>query len=185
MSREKLIEGRDYYMDGSKWVFTSYFHLKRGYCCKSGCRHCPYGESMKIAPGQYIWKSKNSDLPVTVIESIGTAPDGRLYVRVVGSDTAIPADELIKAKDEVSRRPEPKRLFWHDVGDSYDNFNDFNDDNVILCLHNVDEHESYFDSLRGFMYYKMFSSGSKLLLFVFAVFFLGALTGATIMWAFR
>jgi len=23
--------------------FTEQYHLKRGYCCKSGCRHCPYG----------------------------------------------------------------------------------------------------------------------------------------------
>lgn len=24
-------------------VFTAAYHLKRGYCCKSGCLHCPYG----------------------------------------------------------------------------------------------------------------------------------------------
>ena len=24
-------------------VFTSYYHLERGHCCESGCRHCPYG----------------------------------------------------------------------------------------------------------------------------------------------
>ncbi|MCX7412631.1 MAG: DUF5522 domain-containing protein [Planctomycetia bacterium] len=23
-------------------VFTAAFHLKRGHCCGSGCRHCPY-----------------------------------------------------------------------------------------------------------------------------------------------
>jgi hypothetical protein len=23
-------------------VFTAAYHLKRGYCCGSGCRHCPY-----------------------------------------------------------------------------------------------------------------------------------------------
>jgi len=40
----KLTEGEDYYLtpEGYK-VFTETFHLKRGYCCKSGCRHCPYG----------------------------------------------------------------------------------------------------------------------------------------------
>lgn len=40
----KLTEGEDYYLtpEGYK-VFTEAFHLKRGYCCKSGCRHCPYG----------------------------------------------------------------------------------------------------------------------------------------------
>jgi len=23
-------------------VFTAAYHLKRGYCCNSDCRHCPY-----------------------------------------------------------------------------------------------------------------------------------------------
>jgi len=23
-------------------VFTAAYHLKRGYCCGNGCRHCPY-----------------------------------------------------------------------------------------------------------------------------------------------
>jgi hypothetical protein len=27
------------------WVATRYFLEKRGYCCQSGCRHCPYGEA--------------------------------------------------------------------------------------------------------------------------------------------
>ncbi|MEM9671326.1 MAG: DUF5522 domain-containing protein [Bacteroidota bacterium] len=34
----------DYYVtDEGLWVFTEHYHLKRGYCCRSGCRHCPYG----------------------------------------------------------------------------------------------------------------------------------------------
>lgn len=32
-----------YYMENGLVVFTAAYHLKRGYCCKSGCRHCPYG----------------------------------------------------------------------------------------------------------------------------------------------
>jgi hypothetical protein len=24
-------------------VFTAAYHLRRGYCCGNGCRHCPYG----------------------------------------------------------------------------------------------------------------------------------------------
>jgi Family of unknown function (DUF5522) len=35
----------DYYMEGQYMVFTAAYHLKRGYCCGSGCRHCPYKES--------------------------------------------------------------------------------------------------------------------------------------------
>jgi len=48
ISENKLIEGEDYYLspEGYK-VFTEKFHLKRGYCCKSGCRHCPYGFDKK------------------------------------------------------------------------------------------------------------------------------------------
>ncbi|HZD47310.1 MAG TPA: DUF5522 domain-containing protein [Silvibacterium sp.] len=37
-----LIEGEDYYMDGAYLVFTEAYHRKRGYCCNSGCRHCPW-----------------------------------------------------------------------------------------------------------------------------------------------
>ena len=36
-----------FYMENGLIVFTEAFHLKRGYCCKSGCRHCPYGYSSK------------------------------------------------------------------------------------------------------------------------------------------
>ena len=38
----RLVEGVDYYLEGTRFVFTSHFLLKRGYCCNSGCRHCPY-----------------------------------------------------------------------------------------------------------------------------------------------
>jgi hypothetical protein len=27
-------------------VFTARFLAQRGYCCDSGCRHCPYGEQL-------------------------------------------------------------------------------------------------------------------------------------------
>jgi uncharacterized protein DUF5522/cysteine-rich CWC protein len=37
-----LVEGEDYYSEGGLIVFTASYHLRRGYCCDSGCRHCPY-----------------------------------------------------------------------------------------------------------------------------------------------
>jgi hypothetical protein len=37
--------GEDYYYDGPYLVFTAEYHLKRGTCCGSGCRHCPYRKS--------------------------------------------------------------------------------------------------------------------------------------------
>jgi hypothetical protein len=36
------VEGIDYYLENGMFVMTSWSHLKRGYCCGSGCRHCPY-----------------------------------------------------------------------------------------------------------------------------------------------
>ncbi|MGO8759457.1 MAG: DUF5522 domain-containing protein [Terracidiphilus sp.] len=39
------LELEDYYFDGPNLVFTAAYHLKRGSCCGSGCRHCPYGNA--------------------------------------------------------------------------------------------------------------------------------------------
>jgi len=36
------VEGEDYYLEGGLMVFTERFLLRRGFCCESGCRHCPY-----------------------------------------------------------------------------------------------------------------------------------------------
>jgi len=38
----QLIEGRDYYSESGRMVFTGSYLERRGYCCGSGCRHCPY-----------------------------------------------------------------------------------------------------------------------------------------------
>lgn len=38
-----LIEGEDFYYEGIWVVFTEKFLRARGYCCESGCRHCPWG----------------------------------------------------------------------------------------------------------------------------------------------
>lgn len=35
-------EGPDFYLEDGFLVFTAAHHLKRGSCCGSGCRHCPY-----------------------------------------------------------------------------------------------------------------------------------------------
>ena len=32
----------DYYLENGLLVFTEAYHRKRGYCCGSECRHCPY-----------------------------------------------------------------------------------------------------------------------------------------------
>ena len=39
-----FVKGEDYYInEKGNWVFTEKYHLQRGYCCKSGCKDCPYG----------------------------------------------------------------------------------------------------------------------------------------------
>ncbi|HEY6489961.1 MAG: DUF5522 domain-containing protein [Terracidiphilus sp.] len=35
----------DFYLEGPYLIFTAAYHLKRGSCCGSGCRHCPYREN--------------------------------------------------------------------------------------------------------------------------------------------
>jgi hypothetical protein len=38
-----LTEGDDYYFNEDGYiVLTEKYHLKKGYCCGNGCRHCPF-----------------------------------------------------------------------------------------------------------------------------------------------
>ena len=42
------VEKGDFYLTPEGYrCFTEQYHLKRGYCCESGCRHCPYGYDTK------------------------------------------------------------------------------------------------------------------------------------------
>lgn len=45
--QQVLQENLDYYIERGLWVFTEHYLLKRGYCCGSGCRHCPYRKPAK------------------------------------------------------------------------------------------------------------------------------------------
>jgi hypothetical protein len=41
-------DGIDYYFnEDGLMVFTAEYHLKRGYCCKNGCKHCPWNYKRK------------------------------------------------------------------------------------------------------------------------------------------
>lgn len=52
--RDSVLEPGDYYFENGMMVFTERYHVKRGYCCGNGCRHCPYGHVAvpKDADGQ-------------------------------------------------------------------------------------------------------------------------------------
>ena len=45
----ELVEGEDFYREGAAMVFTAGYLQRRGYCCESGCRHCPYNEANRSA----------------------------------------------------------------------------------------------------------------------------------------
>ena len=44
---KSLIQNVHYYLEGERVIFTELFHLERGSCCGSGCRHCPYDPKHK------------------------------------------------------------------------------------------------------------------------------------------
>lgn len=40
---EVLVEGIDFYYNEDGYVvLTEAYHLKKGYCCGNGCKHCPF-----------------------------------------------------------------------------------------------------------------------------------------------
>jgi hypothetical protein len=40
----KLEQNIHYYFNENGYmVFTALYHQLRGYCCKNGCKHCPFG----------------------------------------------------------------------------------------------------------------------------------------------
>ncbi len=40
---DKELNSEDFYYSPEGFIiFTEKYHLKRGYCCKSGCKHCPF-----------------------------------------------------------------------------------------------------------------------------------------------
>jgi hypothetical protein len=49
--RPKILPA-DFYFDGALMVFTAEYHRRRGYCCGSGCRHCPY--QTKIISSSFV-----------------------------------------------------------------------------------------------------------------------------------
>ena len=48
-SNHSKLADEDFYKSKDGFIiFTKKYHLKRGFCCKSGCKHCPYGFNKKI-----------------------------------------------------------------------------------------------------------------------------------------
>lgn len=51
---------QDFYWEDGNMVLTEQYHLKRGSCCGSGCRHCPYGKHNRIEQEATPIKTGNS-----------------------------------------------------------------------------------------------------------------------------
>lgn len=60
MEKSEIKLDVDYYYNEQGYrVFTEQYHLKRGYCCKSGCRHCPFHYDKKTDTFKNIKKNSN------------------------------------------------------------------------------------------------------------------------------
>jgi hypothetical protein len=47
-SKLSKLDKDEYYLSPEGYVvFTEKYLLKRGYCCKNGCRHCPYNYNIR------------------------------------------------------------------------------------------------------------------------------------------
>jgi len=47
-SKKKKLEDDEFYLSPEGYIiFTEKYLLKRGFCCKNGCKHCPYGFDKK------------------------------------------------------------------------------------------------------------------------------------------
>jgi hypothetical protein len=50
-ARQTVTPGDYYFGPGGLMVFTAAYLLRRGFCCGSGCRHCPYPGTKSVPLG--------------------------------------------------------------------------------------------------------------------------------------
>jgi hypothetical protein len=55
----------------------------------------PVEPSPEKRVGPATWRHGKTDEPINVVENMGEGPDGRVYVKIEGSQTGIPLDEII------------------------------------------------------------------------------------------
>lgn len=59
------MENEDFYIENGYYVFTEKYHLKRGYCCKNACRHCPWNykntQAKKSESSENLLKKKDEN----------------------------------------------------------------------------------------------------------------------------
>jgi ATP-binding cassette subfamily B (MDR/TAP) protein 1 len=113
--QEAVEAGAMYYKDPETGysVITSLAHQKRGKCCGSGCRHCPYDhqnvkdKSRKIKQPAFLYEGeKNSDHPLVCLEDVrgrnanGTGTGAGIDVKVLffsgGKDSFLAIRAIVK-----------------------------------------------------------------------------------------
>ena len=62
--RKDLVLNIDYYLEEGRVVFTAKYLKDRGFCCGTGCRHCPYHpnhikDNTNIDPIKGVTKKSN------------------------------------------------------------------------------------------------------------------------------
>ncbi len=105
------LPSEDYYIENGLFVFTRSYHLKRGYCCQSGCRHCPYGyDKSKKQVVSVSWSGgKDSAFALHKILLSGEYKVASLHT-VIGADTRRVGlhgvrEELIEAQAKALNLP--------------------------------------------------------------------------------
>ena len=63
-NNKKALQNDDFYYSTDGFiVFTENYHLKRGYCCKNNCKHCPYNYKKNDESKRGNKKRNSSNIP--------------------------------------------------------------------------------------------------------------------------
>lgn len=92
-----MIEGVDFIIEDGRYVFTSGYLAKRGYCCGSGCRNCPYRRS-----AVEVWVIYHRHLTGPNAPDQIFMPDGRPWIFVT-------RDEADSACQKLAG---PHKMIW-------------------------------------------------------------------------
>lgn len=73
-----MLSPEEYYYENGLLVFTERFHLRRGTCCGSGCRHCPFAHEAVPAARRSGLPPPQVEAPkqaVNLRDRVGQGPD--------------------------------------------------------------------------------------------------------------
>jgi hypothetical protein len=85
----KLLPDIDYTIDGGKIILTETFLLRRGFCCNTKCRHCPYKGERASAPIVIL------GFPKSPVAPLAAAPPGASVVRATSASPIHPVEPSV------------------------------------------------------------------------------------------